>query len=183
MSEEVSKYGVELNEEALKAPVDTMKKEARAILEGAMDVWQSMDTMAEWGSWNEVLDNISTLTEFAINIVLSIEVAAEDLNGFMAKGDSVSGKEKLRAAVGMLDDAIKLPWYLEAVDGVIFRFLLSNIVSMLNKTLGKYWDIETIRDFLHSGTDYLASINNTMRDLQVIPQNSLPVRNGLPAKK
>ena len=48
----------------------------------------------------------------------------------------LSSDDKLELAAQGVDDALKLPWYLEPLDKPVAKTLLSRIVAFLNKSTG-----------------------------------------------
>jgi hypothetical protein len=113
---------------------------------------KSIDELKDWDSLLEILRNIVSITNFAISVVLAIEVIADKLATDIFK---ISSTEKLNSAIILLDKYIKLPWYLEIFDGPIFKILISIVVSMLNKWFGKRWDTKEANDSLYLGIDYV----------------------------
>lgn len=53
--------------------------------------------------------------------------------------DKLSGKDKLDSAVDFLDDIVKFPFFLEWVDQVIIKYLLTMVVTQKNKHFGQKW--------------------------------------------
>jgi len=113
---------------------------------------KQMDEIKEWDTAQEVIKNINSIFKFAYNIVLTIEVAASNI-------PDITSEDKLNTAAILLDNSISLPWYLEVVDGLLFKALLSLAVSQINESLGKKWDIETIHLFLQSGKSFIEKID------------------------
>jgi hypothetical protein len=51
----------------------------------------------------------------------------------------VSGQDKRDAVVKIIDDLIKLPFYLELLDGLVIGIIIDRIISALNKKFGHSW--------------------------------------------
>lgn len=74
-------------------------------------------------------DGLHDLIEFAITVA---EKAAGDIAG-------VASGAKLEAVVTFLDEKIKLPFYLEILDGPAIRFSIAQVVTFLRAKLGPDW--------------------------------------------
>ena len=108
----------------------------------------SIDEASEWDSLGEIIANISSITNFVINIVLAVELSVNELAGEI---EDITGEEKRKAAVQILDDMLDLPWYLEVIDGPAFEIILSMVVDMLNKYMGNDWNLDFIREIFAKG--------------------------------
>jgi len=53
--------------------------------------------------------------------------------------DNLSNKDKLDAAVDVIDDWIKLPRLFEWADNIAIRYALSSVINEKNKLIGKDW--------------------------------------------
>jgi hypothetical protein len=135
--------------------VDTLKARCFEILADAKGTWSEMDEVSEWDSLSELIGNASKITSLLENIAITVEIAANDL------ADTVEGLQsgdKLDAAAAMLDDLIKLPWYLEIVDGDIFRIMIGMAVEGLNRRFGKAWDLTKLREAAAQGRSFVDAI-------------------------
>lgn len=136
--------------------VEQLKARCTEILATAKGTWSEMDEISEWDSLGEVISNASKITSLLENIAITVEIAANDL------ADTVEGLQsgdKLDAAAAILDDLIKLPWYLEIVDGDIFRIMIGMAVEGLNRRFGKEWDLTKLREAAAQGRSFAESIN------------------------
>lgn len=91
----------------------------------AFDGWDVRDGNAIFDKLEAMLD----IGRIAINMV---EKYARDV-------DALSNKDKLDAAVKVIDDWIKLPRLLEWADQIAIRYALSAIVNEKNNAVGKDW--------------------------------------------
>lgn len=78
---------------------------------------------------------ISATSKLLTRVVGAVEKAAVVGSGIIKGGEA-----KLSVAAQYLDDLVKLPWWLELFDKMIFRFILSITVSFLNNKLGHVWN-------------------------------------------
>lgn len=83
-------------------------------------------------SWEVIKAGNTVLHDLFFTGIAAVEKNAYDL-GEVAKG------AKLDALVEFLDKIIKLPFYLEFVDGPAIRLMIVGIVGSLDKVLGKDW--------------------------------------------
>jgi hypothetical protein len=89
-----------------------------------------IDEANGWDNMKEANRLIADLIDFAITTAERISADA---------GAALSGKDKLDAVVKFLDDAIKVPWYLEAFDGPAIRLAITQVVNVLNAKVGHDW--------------------------------------------
>jgi hypothetical protein len=130
--------------------VKKIKDEVNKQLENAKALKASMDELDEWDSIQEIIQNFKKIGNFITGIVMAVEVAADNLKNELA---DLKSEEKLDAAVQVLDDKVKLPWYLEAIDGPTFKLVLSFAVFFLNGMQGSNWDLTQVRKALDEGLD------------------------------
>lgn len=76
-------------------------------------------------------------TGMVTSIFLQVIKTAEKLTS--EAGQVAAGKDKLDAVVKFLDDIIQLPFYLEWADGPALKMIITYLVNLLNKVLGKDW--------------------------------------------
>lgn len=129
--------------ELIKAKVAENQFEGEALL-------AQMDTIAEWDSLDEVIENIHALRQFCINVVLDVEEVCMVL---LDEVDGIRSGEKLDAAVEIIDDYIKLPFYAELFDGTAIRLVISMMVDVLNTKYGKDWKLNELRQKVREGAD------------------------------
>ena len=114
----------------------------------------SVDEASEWSSLKDVIVNASSLVTFTTDIVLAVEISAKEVaNEF---GFVVSGNDKLKAAAKTIDSVLRLPWYLEIIDGFIIEIVLSFAVSVLNKYIGNDWDLDFAKEIFLYGGDFIS---------------------------
>ena len=80
------------------------------------------------GPWEEIKHNFKLVGDAAMEIVLCLERAN-------IAGESLTDPQKHAVAVQVLDDIIRLPWYLEPFDGIALDMVVTTAVMAL-KGLG-----------------------------------------------
>ena len=109
-----------------------MNDRAKEILDKAKDLVKdhiSEDIeKVEFNSLDDIVKNIKIFYDIVKKVVAIIEVAGSDTD---------EGKDKLEAAVKIIDDMIKLPWWMEPADGPIIKIVLSMMVNFLNQQLSE----------------------------------------------
>lgn len=113
-----------------------------------------IDDVKSWDSLPKIIENISKLRNFITNIVVTVELAVNIVKEGVDDYQKIPSEEKLNIAVKILDDAIKLPFWLELFDEHILKILISLSVDYLNDRLGKDWEIKWIKEALNNGTDF-----------------------------
>lgn len=78
------------------------------------------------GFWPEVRHNMDLVNDVIMATVMVLEKAT-------VGGRELKSPEKLDIAVGVLDEALRLPWYAEMFDGPLLKILVSQAVSIMNK--------------------------------------------------
>jgi len=114
--------------------------------------FNTMNELSEWNSASEVIANIKTLNEFLIQVVYAVEAVVLTIDN--AK-DYITSEDKLDMAVTIVDNALKLPWYLEGIDGLVLKMLISSTVTFVNKIGGQTWDLSGILRHLQQGKEIL----------------------------
>ena len=141
----------------LNTNVIAIKEKAEVLMKDAVIVKEKIDELKEWDSLEEVVDNIVLVTEFVTDLILTIELAVDDLSSDL---EGIKSGDKLDATVSILDDAIEFTWYLELFDEAAFRILISTIVSMLNKWFGNDWNLDFAKEALATGKDYVQLVKD-----------------------
>jgi len=129
----------------LKTNVSALKGEAIGIFKDAKDILESMNEVNEWNSVEEILTNMDKLNAVILRVISSVEVAAENLK---ADYTDIKSGDKLETATAMLDDAIKLPFWLELIDGVVIKVAISMAISLMNQTGETKFDKEQAIEIL-----------------------------------
>lgn len=80
-----------------------------------------------------LVKNHGTFLNVVFRVTLYIETLSKIFDG------DVSSKQKLHAAVDLVDHIVKLPFFIDLVDGPILKILISFIVDLLNRKYGKIW--------------------------------------------
>lgn len=82
------------------------------------------------GFWPEMKHNLDLINDVVLAVVQVLEnvtLGAQELQA----------PEKLDVAVGVLDDALDLPWYAEMFDGPALKIIVSQAVNLMNSV---NWD-------------------------------------------
>lgn len=124
----------------------------------------SVDELKEWDSVGEILTNMVKITDFVTHVVVAVELSANELIDSV-EGLTIQNSAKLDAAVEILDNMIKLPVYLEILDGPAIRILLSQSVTYLNKYLGHTWNLDFAREAFSQGVDYISYVQKKFLEL------------------
>lgn len=74
-------------------------------------------------------DFIAKLAGLALKKILEVEAAIP----------GASGAEKKAYVARLLDEAVKLPWYLEYFDGALFSLVIDVLCYALNDRFGHKW--------------------------------------------
>lgn len=77
------------------------------------------------GPWAEIRQNFRLVGEVAMAVVHCAE-------SLVIEGKSLSAPQKHAACVQALDDIIRLPWYLEPLDGPVLDMVVSTAVTAMN---------------------------------------------------
>ena len=128
--------------------VDYIKSEALSFLNEGKGILGEIDEIGKWDTITEVLQNISKISNFVVKLIIAVELASKKIEGG-------SSEEKLAAACQTLDEMIKFPWYLEALDGPLFKILISALVVTINRIRGNDWDTTLMQKSLQEGKDFL----------------------------
>jgi len=162
MPEENVNENVETDEDAIEEPKEekdsselkTNVEKIRAEMDRLMDQYsgfsQKMDSIDRWNSLGKVLNNLESISLFAIDVILLVELA---VNSIVSDLEDLKSDDKLEAAATMLDDAVDfkgLSKILEAVDKSIFKIIITGMVRVLNDSYGHDWGLGNIRNYLKS---------------------------------
>jgi hypothetical protein len=142
------------NAETFQTDVDEIKEKAKALLDEGKGLVDTMNELKEWKNVSDIMENMSTLSNFVTKVVCAVKVAADDINSDVR---SIQSGAKLEAAVQILDDMIKLPWYLEYFDGIAIKMVINTAVDFLDKTLGEDWGVDTIKDYVLENIPFLSA--------------------------
>jgi len=82
-------------------------------------------------------DSIVKAPGMAVELIKSLGIVVEKV--CRDAGAVASGGEKKKALVELLDEIIKLPFFLEPFDGVIIGWLIDKLIEWLNLKLGQDW--------------------------------------------
>ena len=135
--------------------VNVLKENALQLLKEGEDILVQMDEISEWKNIKDILDNITTASDFIIKVISSVEIAANDL---FDEAESFKSEDKLKAAADILDEYLKFGWLLEMVDGPILEVMLSLCVSFMNKTFGDNWNLDVVRKYLKEGKNFVEEV-------------------------
>lgn len=130
---------------AFNTNVEALKTEGKAIFTEAKNILETMDEFKEWDSVEEIVSNATKINSVILRVVSAIEIAADNLKKDI---DDISSGDKLDAAVAILDDALKLPWYLEFVDNIAIKITITLAIDLLNQTDGRKFDTKQALEIL-----------------------------------
>lgn len=82
---------------------------------------------------NVYFDKMHEVIDIAETVIDLIEKLSDDI-------ESLSSRDKLEAAVEVIDDLVEFNFLLEWVDGVAIKMILSAVVEQKNKWFGKKWN-------------------------------------------
>lgn len=82
-------------------------------------------------------DTVVKAPGMAVDLIKSLGIVVEKV--CRDAGAVASGGEKKKALVELLDEIIKLPFFLEPFDGMIIGWLIDKLIEWLNLKLGQDW--------------------------------------------
>ena len=129
-----------------------IKEEVRDILKKGNATLQTMDEIHEWRSIADIVGNIKRLVDFALMLVLAVEVAVTKVDTGIER---IKGGEKLNIAADVFNDVLNLPWYWRLLSGPLVQVTVSMMVEVINRTHGKSWDLTTATEAISKGKDFL----------------------------
>lgn len=109
-----------------------------------------LDELLDWDEFVAEVEAVKALDFGALpaaeagNLFSSlIQKAATVVERVAAEAKGVlSSKEKRDAVVDFLDDVIKLPFYLELLDGPVLKIMVDMVIGALNDKLGHLWGVD-----------------------------------------
>lgn len=93
------------------------------------------------GPWAEIRQNFRLVGDVAMSVVHVAE-------RIVVEGQGLSAPQKHEACVQALDDILRLPWYLEPLDGPVLDMVVATAVAAMNSL-----------DWLRPGNDPQVTIN------------------------
>ncbi len=139
--------------------VDILKERATTLLREGKGVLEQMNEISEWGSLGDMIKNVSTLSAYVQNVVMAVEVTTSEAIDDI---EDLKSEDKLEAAAVIIDDAIKLPWWLEKIDGPIINLVISLAVDYINKKYGNEWNLDAARDAIKNGTEMVSKVTESI---------------------
>jgi len=110
----------------------------------------------EWvGPWQEFRHNIQLVS----NLALSLVQLAESI---LIDGRTLNSPQKHKLVVKVLDDMIRLPWYIEPLDGPVLDMLVTTAVTAMN---GMNWFLPNDATQLAYGKEKV-EIGDTLRQIE-----------------
>jgi uncharacterized protein YcbX len=110
-------------------PIEALKKRALEIIEEARSTFKEIDEAKEWKGITSFITNMKKVVKLTVKVVSAIEVAYHEVSVVVT---GLTSENKLDAAVQILDDVVKLPMYLEWMDQIILKTVISSVVEMIN---------------------------------------------------
>lgn len=118
--------------------IDKIVDHAKNIMQESKELKEKIDEIEEWNTIEEIIENISSIVGFIVTVVKIVEQTAMDI-GKDLTNEIATSKDKMEAAAKIIDDFIPLPFWLEALDRIAIKIILSVVVHFLNDKLGKNW--------------------------------------------
>ena len=143
----------------MKTNVDVIKEKVEAIIVDVKGIKEQVDEAAEWNSFGKVIGNIRKLYNLMMDIILAVELVANDAVDDL---EDLKSADKLEAAVQILDDALKFPFWIEVVDAHIFRLAVSVGVEALNRKFGNEWNLDVVREAIEKGMSLINTIDGVL---------------------
>jgi len=136
--------------------VKKIKEQAMQFFTEGSELIESIDEFKEWNSLSDIQRNIPKVSELASNLLLAVDVVVADLDADLK---DFKTEEGLDAAALMLDEIIKLPLYLEWLDGPVIKIILALVRDLLTERLGEDFDLSEARATLQAGKKYIDRLN------------------------
>ncbi len=146
----------------MKTNVEFLKEEVEKLKDQFVGLKKQLKDGEKWDSVSEVISNIDFIGDFIIDVILAVEIATSNV---ITDIEGLKSEDKLNAAVAFLDDNLKFPWYLEIIDGPVFKMALSLGVYFLNKRYGSNWNLDIAKEALEKGVSYLEFIEGDLIEL------------------
>jgi len=131
--------------------MEELKQKTKAFIVESEEIIDVVKQIQKDRSLAGLLTNIDKIGNFVIDTIILVELAAKEVEG-------LKSKEKLETAVSIIDDAIKLPWYLEFFDGPILKLIVSLGVDYMNKVEGKNWNLDKYMAKLKEGKVFIKGL-------------------------
>lgn len=115
------------------------------IVVNGHDTFKTRKQIQDWSDLSDWIDNFKILYKFCKQIVATVSLASDLVV------DSVESDVKLEAAVQILDDAMRLPIYVELFDGPLIRIMIKFAVCSLNDKFGHGWKEKDLKELVKTG--------------------------------
>lgn len=143
----------------MKTNIEIIKEKALTIIGNVKDIKEQMDEASEWNSLGEIISNIGKLNALIMDIILAVELVANDAIDDL---EDLKSSDKLEAAVQIIDDLTNLPFWLELVDAHVFRLVISVLVEVINSKFGNAWNLDIVRDAIEKGVSFIKRISDVV---------------------
>lgn len=143
----------------MKTNIEVIKEKVSVIVTNVKGIKEQIDEASEWNSISKIIGNIGKLNDLVMNVVLAVEVVANDAIDDI---EGLKSSDKLEAAVALLDDAIKLPFFLEILDAHAFRLVISIGVDFLNRKYGNEWNLDVVRNAMDEGVSLIKKLDDVV---------------------
>ena len=140
----------------MKTNIELIKEKAEVIIADVKVIKEQVDEASEWNSFGKVISNIRKLYNLMMEIILAVELVANDAVDDL---EDLKSSDKLEATVQVLDDALKFPFWIEVVDAHVFRLVVSVGVEALNRKFGNEWNLDVIRDAVEKGMSLIGTVD------------------------
>ena len=120
----------------------TIEEAIQSFLANAKVIKASVEEIGKIDSLGKVFEAGKEITKLIKAIVALIERVQREFGG-------ISGKERKKLVVQTIDNLIKLPFFLEAIDGLVIGFMVDNAVDWINDKYGHEWSDSLIDRLCH----------------------------------
>lgn len=100
------------------------------VREVLIRIWSTkerMDSVSEWRGFKNIYENIETIAEVIIDVVMVIQYVDK----------KIDNEEKEKIAVKILNEKIKLPWYMIPFVNMFLKYTVSLVVEVIQNFVAK----------------------------------------------
>lgn len=135
----------------MRTNINKIKAGILAYFTEGSELVASMNELSEWDTMAEVIDNFQKVQTFVENLLLAAAVVVKDLEADLT---DVLEDDEIDAIVTALDEMIKLPWYLEAMDGLVLEAIVRLVKIRIKDKLSEI-DLSKVQEALEAGRQYV----------------------------
>lgn len=115
--------------------INELKKMIKDLVEICTTELSGMNELKEWDSVKEILENIKGLANILKQVALIALVASDAIHSNL--GEEFSDDDIIDTVKDYLDDAIRLPIYLEWLDDIIIDLMIDGAMAGAKKLFDK----------------------------------------------